>query len=48
MYSLWGIYKEKLSYLVKQIYLLLQKQNLTLVLQIINLEKPLQRPWQVA
>lgn len=48
MYSLWGIYKEKLSYLVNQIYLLLQKWNLTLVLQIINIEKLLQSPWGVA
>lgn len=48
MYSLWCIYKEKLSYLVNQIYLLLQKQNLTLVLQIINTEKPFQSFWQVA
>lgn len=48
MYSLWGIYKEKPSYLVNLIYLQLQKWNLTLVLQIINIEKPVQGPRVVA
>lgn len=44
MYSLWSIYKEKLSSLVNQIYMLLQKWNLALVSQIINTETSLQSP----
>lgn len=48
MYSLWDIYKEKPSYLVNQMYSLLRKWNLILIFQIINIEKPLQSPWQVA